>query len=838
MAIGNNLATAYLELTTSLPGSGVITACGWSLCTSPTSGADWHSLFFMEDATNDFQLAFRNTDGVLVIDTSGAAAVGFSASPTAGQRFFWWITHAGAGAGNLIGGWALPGANTFTTANMAGKSITPTSMWMLGDPYGQQNDGSHSDVKLWTAVLTQAELLNEMYSMLPVRLANLYDYWPLWRVGATEGYYNGHNWTEVGTLYTDRSAPFGGFVFPSEVSKPTTTTLTGSGALLSADGTVASSGSPTLIGDGALTSSTGTIAASGYTDMTGTGALTSSTGTVAASGSTTVAGTAALGSSSGTIAASDSVFPLAAHASGRYLVDSTGTPWRPHGDSAWALMMEVDSAGVNTYLDDREARGINLLKLQASIPDEFWTGGSSPASLGASGALPFLLNVSGTTWTAVWANHDAAFDSPNDDYWDWVDEVIRRAAQRGIAIIIDPMYWGFNFGASGGWWQTFAQAHNTQSVCFGFGQYLGARWASHKNLILNLGTDMFPTSASESSARARKIIEGLQDAGCTQLVTAHYKRSSTSDDYADYADLITFRSVYPGIGSGGSHAATYGRALVAYDQAPTQPMSAVEQIYEGEPESPSTPRTRQQIRSYSWWPAMCTAWPVFGNRDVELFRVDWEDFLNSNGMQDFEHLGAFFDAIEWWLLEPRDDLVTAGGGGNQTPAATPGNNDGTDGLDHVSVAMASDGSVLVAYVPHAHSGAVTLDMSELASAVRARWYDPTNASYTAIANYPASGTQAFTTTGNNADGTADWALILDLLDTDTGTVAITSSGGTLAAEGTSTVTGSCGMGSSGGTVAASGTMTVTGDGALTNGGGTLDARESEYSGQDDMFLIQ
>jgi hypothetical protein len=454
-------------------------------------------------------------------------------------------------------------------------------------------------------------------------------------------------------------------------------------------------------------------------------------------------------------------FPVVASPTGRYLQDQAGKPFRIQGDSAWALINETDLAGVRTYFADRRARGVNAVVMQASIADYYWEGGASPGALGAGGAKPFLRNASGGAWTAVWANHDVAFDSPNDVYWNWVDVVIREAAAHGILVLIDPMYWGYNFGAEGGWWKSIGKPQNTQAVCYNFGKYLGARWKDHPNLIINLGTDMFPTSGSEDSARALKIVDGMRDAGCKQLVSAHYKRSSDSLDYPDYASRITFNSVYPGTGAGAPHAGTYARTRAAYARSPARPMAVVETVYEGE-----GGKTREQYRSLGWWSAASGAGYFFGNRVLELFQPPWRNHLESDGIRDHQRMGEFLDSMAWHLLVPDGlgtigTLVTAGGGGNQT-LSPPGTSDGTEGLDHVSAAATPDGATLIAYVPHAHSGSVTIDMTKLRGMTVQRWYDPTTGTYqSAGPNLPNTGTHAFTPPAAHPDGSRDWVLRLD-----------------------------------------------------------------------------
>src|SRR5262245_14346704 len=221
--------------------------------------------------------------------------------------------------------------------------------------------------------------------------------------------------------------------------------------------------------------------------------------------------------------AQTAVFPLRIAPGGRFLQDQAGQPFHVNGDTAWSMFTELDLAGVRQFLDDRRARGINTLRVQVSSPLKFAAAQTAPAAVGAGGALPFRANTTGGIWTGVFANHDPAFSSPNDTYWNWVDTVMNEAAARGILLIADYAYMGFNNGAEG-WWQEINNSANTQAVCFAFGQYLGNRWKNHPNLIITLGTDMFPASASEGSARFLKILDGIQAAGSNQLVTAHYRR--------------------------------------------------------------------------------------------------------------------------------------------------------------------------------------------------------------------------------------------------------------------------------------------------------------------------
>jgi hypothetical protein len=56
---------------------------------------------------------------------------------------------------------------------------------------------------------------------------------------------------------------------------------------------------------------------------------------------------------------------------------------------------------------------------------------------------------------------------------------------------------------------------------------------------------------------------------------------------------------------------------------------------------------------------------------------------------------------------------------------------------------------------------VTIDMTKIAGRVRARWYDPTNATYSLIGVFPNVGTHDFTPPATNAAGDGDWVLVLE-----------------------------------------------------------------------------
>ncbi|HXO06642.1 MAG TPA: putative collagen-binding domain-containing protein, partial [Solirubrobacteraceae bacterium] len=100
-------------------------------------------------------------------------------------------------------------------------------------------------------------------------------------------------------------------------------------------------------------------------------------------------------------------------------------------------------------------------------------------------------------------------------------------------------------------------------------------------------------------------------------------------------------------------------------------------------------------------------------------------------------------------------LVTAGFGTFASTGSIDANN-------YVSAAATPDGKLALAYLPK--GGTITVALSQMLAggSTVARWYDPSNGSFTSISGSPFAdtGSQKFTTPGNNSDGNSDWVLLL------------------------------------------------------------------------------
>ncbi len=306
-------------------------------------------------------------------------------------------------------------------------------------------------------------------------------------------------------------------------------------------------------------------------------------------------------------------FPLRASASGRYLEDQAGRPFRVQGDTMWDAPFNLGLSDLRAYLDDRRARGFNALFGYVANPFTYYAGSSAPwakelGGVGVTAALPFLKSLSGGAWDGDpgFSRHDADFSHPNDAFFAWMARVADEAAARGMLLLLAPMYLGYDHGEQDGWSRTLVAqraggggpAHN--KVCYDFGTYLanghGAfpGFKGKPNILWVMGGDTTPASGSEEALRSLDVLKGMQAAGDTHLVTSHWQHDVLNRSQADLAPHLTAQGVYthgayPAIGP------TYAAVRASYEGAPPLPTFLLETSYWGEHGA-----TRVELRHFGW----------------------------------------------------------------------------------------------------------------------------------------------------------------------------------------------------------------------------------------------
>jgi len=398
------------------------------------------------------------------------------------------------------------------------------------------------------------------------------------------------------------------------------------------------------------------------------------------------------------------------------------------GDSPQGMVSDITPAEMTTYFANRAGYGFNCVQVHLLSGATF--GGNSTTFAAEDGTTPF------TTTGDI--------STPREAFFSQIDDLLNLAHTYGIYVMltaaetIDAL-------------TLFKNNGNTK--CTNFGAYLGARYSQFPNVIWCVGND-FQDWNSDADARNAilAVCNGILSQDSNHLLTAWLDYDvSASRDSTDFNGVITLDFVY-------TYYCTYDYCLNEYALNPAKPLFMGEANYEGEDLKGYT-TTPLIVRKQAYWSLLSGACGTFYCNDaIWSFDTGWASSLDSySGPGHMQILRNLFEAYNWHLLIPdtAHDYLTAGYGTYET-----GNTVNTN--VYSTCAYISDGSLALIYMPNNRT--MTVDMSQFSSTVTARWFDPTDGSYTADAASPLSnsGTHDFSRATTNNDGDADWVLVLEV----------------------------------------------------------------------------
>jgi hypothetical protein len=413
-------------------------------------------------------------------------------------------------------------------------------------------------------------------------------------------------------------------------------------------------------------------------------------------------------------------FATSVSADGRYFVDQRGTPWFGLGDSPWSLFGQLDRHEADVYLDDRAARGFNLL-LTSVVENHY----SDDPPNNAAGDPPFVGKI---------------FRSePNEAYWEWVDYVVEAARARGITLLLCPAYLGFH-GADDGLEDEVADASEDDMAAYG--QFLADRYGGFPNIMWLIGHDQAPSAALK--AREEALARELPP---SQLVGV----GGTDDGLLGSADWspttidVDFETVY-----------SYRFEPVldvqtAWRQEPTRPVLFLEGRYEQEPDA-RLGAELLRLQEYGAFGGGAAA-VMFGNNPIWNFEGNplsgyegsWQDNLDSLGSRDAALFGSLVRSLDWSPMAPDLENSLLGAGAGRAGELAGVRRSTREGF---------------VYLPSPRP--TTLDLSVFAGVdqIEIQRVDPRSGARTDLGTHPTSAAVTLPDPGRNAAGDDDWVYLL------------------------------------------------------------------------------
>lgn len=446
------------------------------------------------------------------------------------------------------------------------------------------------------------------------------------------------------------------------------------------------------------------------------------------------------------------LFPLSISSDKRYLVDQHQKPFPILGRTAWFIISQSEK-GIREFIDNTISHGFNAIEM--SVITHWPMGNHAPFN--GEGQIPFLKRLNGEDWNGL-LTYDTALkgrdmpdlQTPNQAYWNYVDKLLEYCEGKEIAVLLFPAYVGY-VGQEQGWMKELVA--NGDEKVEAYGKWIATRYKDRKNIIWMLLGDMGKFNGEQKNAE-QALINGLKSIkGSSIQYTAESHSGENAADNIHFGKEMTLNGVY----TWSLDIPVPFLARKGYSHQPTMPAFLLEEPYdeEGPDGNNYNPNATQPVRRFQWWGWLNTIGGyVAGNGYVWQF-VDpiWQQHLNTQGALDMKRLNSFIQSIEWWKLIPS-------GLGNMKHLVLDAGDDTS--TMYVGSAAASDGTLLIAYLPPDRSGSFHVDMTALNKKAYGYWFDPTNGSYLEINGSPLSNRKVyeFIPPGKNAQNEMDWVLLL------------------------------------------------------------------------------
>jgi hypothetical protein len=427
----------------------------------------------------------------------------------------------------------------------------------------------------------------------------------------------------------------------------------------------------------------------------------------------------------------------------RFLVKVGGEAFFWLGDTAWELFHRLNREETERYLQNRAAKGFTVIQAVALAELD---GLNDPNPYGYR---PLIDND---------PTKPEIKDGANNDYWDHVDYVVKRAESLGLYLGFLPT-WGDKWNKKWGVGPEIFDAHNAEL----YGEWLGQRYKDAPNIIWILGGDR-PVESDAHKEIIRAMARGLKKGdGGAHLMTLHPTGGNGSAQYFHDEEWLDFNMRQNGHTP--EFNPRYEQTRVDYDRTPAKPVLDGEPIYEDHPISFKAKEfghsVAADVRRPLYWDLFTGAfghtyghhsvWQMWqpGRRPVNHPLLPWYQALEQPGANQMQFARRLIESRPFLTRIPDDSIIVTA----DPPTSVPG-----AGLKRLVATRDSSGSYAMIYVPAGRPFRVRLDKIT-GGRVKAWWFNPRNGAAVLIGVFPNAGEREFTPPdpGENLD----WVLVLD-----------------------------------------------------------------------------
>jgi len=432
---------------------------------------------------------------------------------------------------------------------------------------------------------------------------------------------------------------------------------------------------------------------------------------------------------------------LTVSANGRFLQRADGEPFFWLADTGWLLLTRLGREDARRYLDDRQAKGFNVIQVMVLHTADARAANGAAALIDGNPGRPRLT-----------PGRDPS-DAEQYDFWDHLDWVLREAEARNLYLALVPA-WG-SLAKSGAL---------SEGNVVAYASFLARRYREAPNVVWVVGGD---AKGHEQADVWRALGRTLREDDPHHLITFHpfgRTQSSTWFHAERWLDFNMFQSGHRRYDQDTDSPKRFGEdnwryVLDDYAKEPPKPVLDGEPSYENIPQGlhdGSQPYwTAADARRYAYWSVFAGACGhTYGDNAVMQFHAPgsgpadysprnfWYDAIGDPGAGQMRHLAALMLSRPYFDRVHDPDAVVSGSGPR---------------YEHVIATRGRDFAMVYSYSGRPFElrlGAIT------GTSLRAWWYSPRNGSAQAAGVVANSGTRRFTPPGQPAEG-HDWVLVLD-----------------------------------------------------------------------------
>lgn len=343
---------------------------------------------------------------------------------------------------------------------------------------------------------------------------------------------------------------------------------------------------------------------------------------------------------------------------GRYFVEDNGKPFFWLGDTAWLMFSKLTKDEILTYLNDRQAKGFNVIQAMLLHTMEVSTVDGVKALIANRADRPLVSNN-------------------GRDYWDLVEFAIEEAGKRGMYMALVPI-WGSNVKAG--------KINTTQAEIYT--HFLALKFSRYQHIIWLNGGDL---KGDDGREVWETIGHTLKKTMPHHLVTFHPRGRYSSADWFHDSVWLDFNMIQSGhktyaqdtSSSDIRHFGEDNWRLIeeAYQRKPVKPVLDGEPSYENIPHGlHDTTQLKWQaadLRRYAYWSVLSGACGfTYGHNSIMQFyfkgqkeetaygaSMDWRQALKAEGSSQMIVLkGIMEDVLKaseimpapHWVIQQKD----------------------------------------------------------------------------------------------------------------------------------------------------------------------------------------